>query len=228
MERKTERGGLVVLNILLGLLLFISGYTNHRTWFVGDSIIRDAGDDNPQIPGGGICVWSGIAGYRLYNLDARLRRMLIRDRNEYPSTIVIHLGTNDILKTPTADIRERVKKTLVLIRNLLPTVRIIWSDILPRLAYSEEKVPGAGKSSTININKYAHQICRLSLEGNSHFIKHSRVFNPRLRNVEGRGPIYRYDGVHLTAAGNLLLRQSFGEALTHFNSFPGDLCFPTE
>ena len=194
---------------------------------MGDSIIRNAGDDIPQIPGGGICLWSGLSGARLYNLNARLRRLLIRDRNEYPSTIVIHLGSNDILKSSTTDIRARVRESLLTIRNLLPNVRIIWSDILPRLAYSEERVPGAGRRSTVNINKYAHQVCRSQLGGNAHVIKHSRVFNPRLRNVEGRGPLFRYDCVHLTDTGNILFRQTLGEALSFFNASPDVFAFPS-
>ncbi len=194
-----------------------------RTWIVGDSLIRDAGENNPQLLGGGRVVWLGLSGARLINIENRFRRRLFR--NEFPTTVIIHLGTNDVLRSPTIEIRGRILETLVTLRRLLPTTRIIWSAILPRLGYAEEKTPGAGGRCTVNLNKYARSVVRSGLlGGNAHAISHSGSFNPRRRNVDG--PLYRYDCVHLTPLGSSLLRENFQNALVHFNSHPGDLFYP--
>ncbi len=182
--------------------------------------MRDAGVDSPQLPGGGTVLWYGLGGARLVNFHARLRRLLIRNRIEYPTTVILHLGSNDILKSPMRETRGLAEEALKILRNLLPDSRIVWSDILPRLAYSEEQIPNAGKAVTININKHAHRVCRNLLGGNAHYIRHSRVFNPRFRNIDN--PLWRYDGVHLTPHGNLLFRQAISNALEHFNSSPID------
>jgi hypothetical protein len=71
-----------------------------------------------------------------------------------------------------------------MMRQLLPFTRVIWSDIMPRLAYPKEAAMGAGKRSTININRFAHQICKSV--GNAYIIRHSRLFNPRRQHEDGR------------------------------------------
>ena len=55
--------------------------------------------------------------------------------NSFPTTVVLHVGTCDIFKDITTNIRGRVEENLKIIRNLLPDTRIIWADIIPRQFY---------------------------------------------------------------------------------------------
>ena len=66
--------------------------------------------------------------------------MIYKDmhQNPYPTHIIVHVGTNNIFKESISQIRKELLKALNNIRQLLPLSTIIWSDILPRLAYNEE------------------------------------------------------------------------------------------
>ena len=187
-----------------------------RTWVIGDSIINQAGDNDAQLPGGGVTLWKGTPGQKIAGLRNKVNRLLTR--HPYPTTVILHVGTCDIFKDTTANIRNRVDENLNNIRNLLPNSRIIWSDILPRQFYQNEERAKAGKRCTININKEAHKICR-SL-GNAHVIKTSRVFNPRV------SALFKFDGLHLSPHGYDCYRQLLGDALVYFNSNPNAFSYP--
>ena len=117
--------------------MYISG--PRRTWIVGDSFVARAGKNEPQLAGGGSVFWKGVGGLRIAGLDNRMRSYLYRWRVPYPSTIVLHVGCNDLFRSNLGDIRSRIKENLLAIRNTLPQTTIIWSDVLPRHAYFEER-----------------------------------------------------------------------------------------
>ncbi len=193
------------------------------TWVFGDSIVANAGKDGDQLRGGGRTVWFGLSGARCAGLTGRLSRRMYRNRA--PTTIIIHLGTNDILKSSTEEICERVLENLKAVRSLLPGARIIWSDIMQRLSYADEDTEGGGLSSTRNVNKVAHKICRKNIKSNVHAITYSDLFNPRNRKVN-RKSIYKWDGTHPSAFGSVLFRERLSQALTFFNENPGSFSFP--
>ena len=100
-----------------------------RTWIMGDSFITHAGKFQEQLRGGGTVSWKGLGGARIAGLGNKLHFHL--RRFPYPTTLIIHLGCNDIFKSHLGDIRSRIKLDLKTIRNILPNTRIIWSDVLP-------------------------------------------------------------------------------------------------
>ncbi len=202
------------------LLHFVSD--NMRTWIIGDSIVTGAGYRQYQLPGCGQTWWHGKSGGKLGDVINMIHEDMYH--NPYPTNLIIHMGTNDIFKKSTAEIRKELEEVLLTIRELLPFTTIIWSDILPRLSYSEEKNEGAGKNSTININKRAHKVCRQMLHGNTHVIKHSQVFNPRYRNVDG--PVFRYDSTHLSPKGYDLFRKTVQNAMAYFSQNPEGFEYP--
>ncbi len=59
--------------------------------------------------------------------------------------------------------------------HLFPHARIIWSDILLREAYKNEKDPGAGKRVTKDLNKNAKE--QLQPVPNAHIIKNVHIFH---------------------------------------------------
>ena len=145
-----------------------------RTWILGDSIIRHAGKANTQLHGGGTVIQKGVSGARLAGLGKWLRRYLAK--GVAPTTLILHLGTNDILKENLGQIRNRVKESLEAIRNILPNTRLIWSDILLRAKYQGEVKVGAGKRCTLDLNMFARKAIREM--PNTHVIKHSHIINP--------------------------------------------------
>ncbi|XP_072049929.1 uncharacterized protein [Amphiura filiformis] len=101
-----------------------------RTWILGDSIIRRAGNKNTQLHGGGECYWDGKPGGQISFIISRLRWLL--GQYQFPTTIILHIGTNDIFKANLGQLRSSITEMLMTIRQLLPFTRIVWSDILFR------------------------------------------------------------------------------------------------
>ena len=192
-----------------------------RTWIIGDSIVKRAGGSNAHLNGGGQTIWSGFSGAKCTGLVHRISKMMYRSR--YPTTIILHVGTNDIFYDKRGDLVKRVEENLVGLRQLLPQTRIIWSDIIVRLAYSQEKKKGAGKDTARAMNKRAHKVCRKKI-GNAHVIVHSDILSPALRNIDS--PVYQYDGTHPSDYGLLHFRQKLANALLYFNANPTAFCYP--
>lgn len=102
---------------------------------IGDSIVSWAGQNNAQLDGAGITSWKGRRrrGARMAETTIRLRNYL---RNQpYPTTLFVHVGTNDLFSVPIHALRRVLLETMISIRTLLPGTRIIWYDILHRLFY---------------------------------------------------------------------------------------------
>ncbi len=126
---------------------------------------------------------------------------------------------NNLFRETIGETRDNVEENLPGIRALLPHTKIIWSDILPRVFYTAEDEPRAGKTNTININNHAHQIIRDDIE-NAHYIKHSNVFNPKHTEM-----FNRRDGIHLSDYGNRCLRHTPTNAIRFFDANPSRYCF---
>jgi lysophospholipase L1-like esterase len=183
---------------------------------MGDSIVRWAGQDCYQLQGGGVTVWHGVSGARMAGFSNRVFNTL--DRNPRPSTIIIHIGTNDIFSSPLGYIRKRIRENITDLRNMLPDARLIWSSILPRLFYYGETSQGAGERVRIKLNLFAQKLCR-ELVG-MHIIKHDSSF-PAFNHA-----LYRHDGIHLSEQGNIRFQRNMENALVFFNLNPDDLEFP--
>ena len=200
--------------LVSSFLIFFTG--PGRTWIVGDSIVAHASTNQPQLRGGGITYWKGVGGTRVAGLTNKISRYLSY-KVPYPTTIIFHVGTCDLFRSHQGDIRTRVKSNLEAVRNLLPNTRIIWSDILPRREYKEEENKGAGKKITININRFAHSVCKKL--GNAHVIKHHSI---RPDNAS----LYCSDNLHLSDAGSEIFRSDLADALIFFNNNPSAIFWP--
>ena len=187
-----------------------------RTWVIGDSIVNWAGVEKVQIEGGGEVFWNGLRGGRVAGVTNRLKRYL--DHRPFPTTIILHLGTNDIFTDKSILVRQRVVENLTGIRELLPNTRLIWSDIIPRLYYYGEITPGAGKRTSRNINAEAHRV--LSQLGNTGVISHATVLHP------AKFRLFRHDGLHLSDEGNIVFRKNLSDALVYFNQNSYATAFP--
>ena len=190
-----------------------------RIWILGDSIIHWAGMGNPPLPVVGRVAWLGHRGLLLSRLLHKMEGHLRRER-PYPSVMVLHAGTNDVLLHSTVRMRGIIAETLWGNRHTLPNTTIIWSDVIPRHYFHGEINAGAGRRIINFINAQAHGV--IFQMNNAHFVRHRSVFPPH------HFALYRYDGLHLTNAGNLVFRMNLAEALVYFRANTGSKAFPPE
>ena len=112
---------------------------------------RSRWKNNTQLRGGGAVIWQYVNGAKCAGLVNRLTRLLRKE--PLLTTVILHLWTNDMFKSGTCVINKRVRGNLEGIRRLLPNTRMIWSDIIIRLEYAEERIARAGKGNMRNMNK---------------------------------------------------------------------------
>lgn len=103
---------------------------------------------------------SWLGGARLGGVINRVANVLSKE--PYPTTIIVHIGTNDVFTDFHTRNKVGISELLFGLRNLLPTTRIIWSDILLRLFYYGETIKGAGKRTVIALNKHARKSCKVT------------------------------------------------------------------
>ena len=139
------------------------GSDYQRTWVVGDSIVRRAGETGHQLTSGGETKWLGIGGARSAGLASRMKHYL--QRNPAPTTVIVHLGCNDIFSRPLKEVMECIRQNFSELGKLLPQARIIWSSILPRLIYYGEHRKGPGKDFQWNLDNVGRQYCIRELGG---------------------------------------------------------------
>ena len=182
-----------------------------RTMVLGDSMVRRVSARKVQLAGGGNTVYCGEGGAGIGRLRDMVLRHLSRRRN--PTTLIIHLGTNDIFFNSLSAIRYRIEENVRCVRKLLPQTRLIWSDILPRAFYLKEsqQSKGAGKRCTINLNEYAHKLC--TRIPNMRYIKH-RNFSQSDRTL------FYWDSVHLSDKGHQRLLDNWSNGLVFLNANP--------
>ena len=84
----------------------------------------------------------GQGGLRLSGVKP-LAHMLIRTHR--PAMVIIHAGANDIGSLTGWAWKEAVKKILKDLKELHPSLRFVWSDMLPRLAYRNHGTQAAEK-----------------------------------------------------------------------------------
>lgn len=183
---------------------------------MGDSIIDWSGRGQPQLRGGGRVYWDGTSGAKIGDIAEKLSNGL--RRRPFPSTLVLHFGTNDIFESPLHEIRRGVELALDSARNLFPLTRIIWSKILPRSYFHGEKKKGAGADCARNINNHAYKTCMMM--SNAHVVDHKDAL------PKSNSKLYRYDGLHLNARGIRGFRHHMEQALLFFNANPDERQYP--
>ena len=144
-----------------------------RVWIVGDSIVRWPGDSNTQSTGAQVS-WLGVGGAKIGGIPSRINWLL--SGRTCPNTIVIHIGTNDVLNLAKRDLFTAVADTLNFLRQRLPR----------------------GCRVRCAVNNHAASVCR-DLPGNNRVIYHPA-------STSKPHTLYRYDGVHLSALGSHIFR----------------------
>ncbi|XP_041464259.1 uncharacterized protein LOC121415177 isoform X2 [Lytechinus variegatus] len=181
-----------------------------RIWLFGDSFIRRAkeravttGNHNLGLEGYEVCWW-GRGGTTLRNYPSDLQERL--RYSPIPTSIIIHVGSNDLGRYSAKECRQAVDNALNSTRALLPWCHICFSSILPRLYYyaqgrnitSQAAIDNVRKS----VNKYAKR--RIRRMHNASFINH--MFNCHEHWYFNR------DGIHLSDEGSDILINDFKRA----------------
>nr|XP_033793128.1 uncharacterized protein LOC117357060 [Geotrypetes seraphini] len=172
-------------------------------WIVGHSFIHRAGERALIRPGGrhlglehrGVRVsWWGQRGMRWHQLLPLMARQ--RSNPRRPDLLLVHLGGNDVDVMTVKQLIDRIKDDLRCVLDWFPHLRLVWSDIIPRLRRLESRRWTRG---LIKINR---QVAKW-VEGMGGLqIQHSWVD----LTCEG---LYARDRVHLSAVGCDLLLDDF-------------------
>ena len=130
-----------------------------------------------------------------------------------PDVLVVHLGGNDLPRFASKALIIDILRDLNWLKRRYPSLRILWSNITPRLAWR-----GSGRTDAVNkarrgVNKVVRRgVCGGGLGS---VIYHHRI---HVSNPES----FRSDGVHLSEAGlELFLEDVKGGLLCELQGLGG-------
>jgi lysophospholipase L1-like esterase len=108
--------------------------------------------------------------------------------------LIIHLGSNDLGILKGKELIELIRLDVLRLRTLLPNVILVRSEILTRRYWRVANNQVAVENSRKRVNTAAKAIFLNEIQ-KGFIIRH-----PNIRVTEN--VLYRYDGVHLSDAGN--------------------------
>ncbi|XP_069835837.1 uncharacterized protein [Dendropsophus ebraccatus] len=140
--------------------------------------------------------WFGYSGLRWRDLYCILQNLAAA--LPPPDILIIHAGGNDIGKVKTLDLLCEIKRDLSLFKCIFPKCILIFSEIIPRLAW-------------IKRGLYFHEKIRKRINyAVSRFITSLGGLSFRHLELEGYVPgFYWSDSVHLSCIGSDILNAHF-------------------
>ena len=136
--------------------------------------------------------WQGKGGMYWGGLIPRVKYLL--RFNQPPDFLVIHCGGNSFGAVKLRELRCQIKDSLDQLMALLPSTKLIWSQILPRISWRYSQNSRALNRAAARINNYAAWIC---IQAGGGYIR-----DPELAWNETM--VFCEDGVHLSDIGNEL------------------------
>lgn len=133
-----------------------------------------------------VIIWRGTRGMKWEQLNHTIATYLVK--NPPPGFILIQLGSNDLGVSDTRELITQIKCDLLRIGALIPGVKVIWSDILPRRYWHCARTPVALE----RVRQRVNSCIRAFVLGEGGFV----IRHPCISNKEIN--LYRYDGVHLS------------------------------
>ena len=138
------------------------------------------------------------------------------DDQSPPDFIVIQLGSNDLGSRSGTNLMINIEMDLLRLNVLLPSTRIIWSEIFQRRYWHTAMNGKAIERARKRVNLAVKNIV-LSIGG--YIIRHCNI---RAREIL----LYRYDGTHLSDAGLRAYLNTIQGALESFLRTPNSKIFP--
>lgn len=130
--------------------------------------------------------WFGVRGMHWSALCNRLQYVMLF--NKSPIMIIIHLGGNDIVASKLRTFQKNISKVTRHIMSTYAGIKIVWSDILPRLVWtgvSPAEYKGMERKRGC-INRWARTEVASSSLG--HLIVHN--------NMDHTPGLFFRDGIH--------------------------------
>lgn len=199
--------------------MFLIGFQGSRkrtsVWIVGSSIIRNAFSyarttyDGPSL---GLksrnCSvwWQGKGGMRWDQLVPKMEQLLALKYEKSPDILILHCGGNNLGYCKLHKLRRKIRSTLKILQKMLPSCRIVWSQILPRQSWRASTNTFALNQAATRINNLAGCKC---IELGGGFIKYPEI------GWNERG-LFVGDGVHLSDMGNSIMLYRLQQFLQDF------------
>ena len=119
-----------------------------------------------------------------------------------PAVLIIHLGTNDLIAMDVYSVRQ--SHTLV-----------FWSESLPRVFYFGAHSQKNKEQQRKKINRWMRTCCQ---RNGCMILRHPQFIWSDLS-------LYRFDGVHLSEAGNAVFCDNFTDCINNLKFLPVGLQF---
>jgi lysophospholipase L1-like esterase len=171
----------------------------HSRVILGDSILRNVRNINDS----NVISLSGSNFADITNLIMKYPIIISNAKS-----ILIHCGTNHITKDPPNDIMIKFCSLIKAIKEINSDCAIVISSILPRPLDDNNS-----SKLVIDVNKLLKLECR---KQNLSYIATNKLF------LKYGSPLsdYFYDGLHLSPAGVMRLRQMFLQRLSSLGNKP--------
>ncbi|CAJ0934229.1 unnamed protein product [Ranitomeya imitator] len=178
---------------------FLRGYADGMRpsiWLVGHSYIYWAARRAELCPGcrslgltGMDVIWRGTRGLTWSQVLPEIVR--IARVASSPTVVVIHAGGNDLASFPLAELLTLMRADLDKLPGFFPVMRLVWSEMIPRLVWRGARELGAMERSRRTLNQRISRFIRFK---NGVVVRHHRL--------EGDNSGFLLpDGVHLNDAG---------------------------
>ncbi|CAJ0958425.1 unnamed protein product [Ranitomeya imitator] len=195
---EASRAGLFESDIqrLNNCLFLVSDGMRPSIWLVGHSYKYWAARRAELCPGGRSLgftgmdvIWHGTRGLTWSQVLPEVVR--IARVASSPTVVVIHAGGNDLASFPLAELLTLMRADLDKLPGFFPVMRLVWSEMIPRLVWRGARELSAMERSRRTLNQRI-----------SHFIRFKNGVVVRHHRLEGDNSGFLLpDGVHLTNAG---------------------------
>ncbi|XP_060596125.1 uncharacterized protein LOC132750196 [Ruditapes philippinarum] len=192
-----------------------------EVWVIGSSIIRDAYYYSIENKGHNLgldlkIVWDFRSGMKVQHLANTIQHLALKYM-KYPDMLIIHCGGNDIGQTPLNEAELLAIRTLNDVHQLGIQngfyIKIVWSQILPRMFYRGERSHFKLNKARRRFNTTLQSFCK-TIGGA--YIRHQDI-------VEAQ-PLFR-DLVHLSEFGNEIFTNDLKEGIVAILRHNRD-CYP--
>ncbi|XP_053305752.1 uncharacterized protein LOC128468000 [Spea bombifrons] len=183
-----------------GLVAWIVG-NSYVFWAKRRAAVRDRGEQlgfpEAQIK----LKWFGFRGFGWKDVIGEVFHLL--DRGNAPNVLLLHAGGNDLGLIPQKELVRQISQDLRKLKDRLPGVIVVWSEIVPRLNWRHARDHEAVARCRGKVNKLV-----------ASFTKKMHGVVVRHQELEKLLPGYfQSDGVHLTDIGIDILIFGFQEGI---------------
>lgn len=192
-------------------------------WIIGDSLISHLEEDVGALRGSlnlGLAfnvLWLGTGGMHWSDLIPRFQCTMIF--HPPPVMIIIHVGGNDLVTMKQAKLIKVIRRDLGYIASVFPSVKIAWSDILPRNWWR------GIENSPDNLAKIDEKRKRINRAGRQ-VVRDLVCGRAIMHEIDTLTPgLLKPDGVHLTLIGNAIFLNTFEEAVNTFHTNPNQTVY---